>query len=318
MISDANSNLQNLDLLLDSHYQPGQRDQIAENERRKKELIANLPEMNDENMNFLKENHWNFDADKKFLLFMIPNMTPEEVNNVPQNKATACRLKFIFGLKQNTNSKKLNDAFIKAHQLFYKHYPYLNDNDFIRFLEVRQKRQEEKQNNSNDLHASGLVKGGAEGELTDEEMYKKISGEEQSKLYDSVHELSLGSLNLTMSNKDDSIANIDSNINYIKSNIDEITNKIELNLGLMDQIEQEIKFDQEDIDDLINAHNVLSDLTSQPRTKGTMNNTIRKLKKKYDPKAIDDYIVLLNENNNLLEQQNELENELSEEKKKYL
>ena len=28
MISDANSNLQNLDLLLDSHYHPGQRDDI--------------------------------------------------------------------------------------------------------------------------------------------------------------------------------------------------------------------------------------------------------------------------------------------------
>jgi hypothetical protein len=313
MISDANSNLQNLDLLLDSHYQPGQRDQIAENERRKK-YIANLAEMNDVNMNFLKEMNWNFNADKRCLLFMIPNITPEEVNNVPQNKATACRLKFIFGLKQNTNSKKLNDAFKKAHEIFYKHYPYLNDNDFIRFLEVREKNQEEKQNNSNDLHASGLVKGGAEEEEDDKEMYRKISGEEQSKLYDSEHELSLGSLNLTMLSKDDTIANID-------SNIDKINNKIDINLGLINNCEKDMAVfeencNEDDLNNIIKANNTLITPGLHHNTKNAATRFIEKMYTKYNKDVINKYMNDLNERTNLLKERTKLENELSEEVQK--
>jgi hypothetical protein len=39
MISDTNSNLQNLDLLLDSHYHPGQREDIKQKDDEKKQQI---------------------------------------------------------------------------------------------------------------------------------------------------------------------------------------------------------------------------------------------------------------------------------------
>ena len=85
LISDANSNLQNLDLLLDSHYQPGQRKEIvnrkknqlgmsAEDERSQRlrnDFKKTDAEMEQYIMKLLIDNRWDFNRDNDFVHFVI-------------------------------------------------------------------------------------------------------------------------------------------------------------------------------------------------------------------------------------------------------
>jgi hypothetical protein len=96
LISDTNSNLQNLDLLLDSHYHPGQREDIKQNEERQRliDQFKNGAIMNDGIMNWLYQDGWDFNNVNTFVKAHISS------ESIPQNMTTAYYLKFIFGMNE--------------------------------------------------------------------------------------------------------------------------------------------------------------------------------------------------------------------------